>query len=607
MNAITALSADVITKATSQHMAFVGKTGSGKTYAAKLFVEKLIREGKRVVILDPTGAWWGLRSGPDGVSPGLPVVIFGGDHADVPITEVAGEALGQLVASSDIRAIIDMSDTTLGARHRFVERFAESVFRSNRQPLYLVIDEADEFAPQSGQPGTERMLGAIDRIVRRGRIKGFRVIMITQRPAVINKNVLSQANTLVAMRLPASQDRAAVELWVKGQADESQAKQMLGSLAKLDRGEGWLWAPESDTLIRTRFPKITTFDSSRTPEDGEAIEAKLMPLSDLSTISTQLAASIDEAKANDPAELRKRIKELEKRLKDAQNDAEIMDSGRVAQLEAVVESMRLEAQANDNRLVATERTLDRVGESLASMRESMMHATGAIIGHREAFRENYPYSPREAQQSGVAQAAGQAPKEPEALPKVPAATPARDRPVRGTVSSDAESLPKGPGLILDAISWWESMGTKRPSRAQVAAVAGYAVGGGSFARYVSELKKLGLVTLSDPGTIEITPAGEEMAAMADTPGSIEELQQRVLGILDAGPMKLLRTLLTHGGKEMGRTQLGELAGYEASGGSFARYMSTLRSLGLIEYPKKTTARPVEWLLRFSSQAAGGGK
>ena len=78
--------------------------------------------------------------------------------------------------------------------------------------------------------------------------RGFRVMMITQRPAVLNKNVLTQANTLVAMRLPSSQDRAAVEAWVKGQADESQAKDMIKSLASLQRGEGWVWSPEINVL-----------------------------------------------------------------------------------------------------------------------------------------------------------------------------------------------------------------------------------------------------------------------------------------------------------------------------------------------------------------------
>ena len=77
-------------QAMAQHMAILGKTGSGKTYAAKGLVERLIEAGRRVCVLDPTDAWWGLRSGTDGVRPGLPVVIFGGDHADVPITEHAG-------------------------------------------------------------------------------------------------------------------------------------------------------------------------------------------------------------------------------------------------------------------------------------------------------------------------------------------------------------------------------------------------------------------------------------------------------------------------------------------------------------------------------------
>ena len=48
--------------------------------------------------------------------------------------------------------------------------------------------------------------------------------------------------------------------------------------------------------------------------------------------------------------------------------------------------------------------------------------------------------------------------------------------------------------------------------------------------------------------------------------------------------------------DLSRTTLGERAGYEASGGSFARYCSTLRSLELIEYPRKTTTKASVWLL-----------
>jgi DNA helicase HerA-like ATPase len=74
------------TEALDDRIAIVGTAGSGKTYAAKGFVERLLESGARVAIVDPVGVWWGLRASADGSAPGYPVVVFGGRHADVPIT-----------------------------------------------------------------------------------------------------------------------------------------------------------------------------------------------------------------------------------------------------------------------------------------------------------------------------------------------------------------------------------------------------------------------------------------------------------------------------------------------------------------------------------------
>lgn len=64
--------------------AIVGTTGAGKTFAAKGAVEHLLAAGSRVIIIDPTGVWYGLRAGRDGsVSGGFPVLIFGGENADI--------------------------------------------------------------------------------------------------------------------------------------------------------------------------------------------------------------------------------------------------------------------------------------------------------------------------------------------------------------------------------------------------------------------------------------------------------------------------------------------------------------------------------------------
>ncbi|GLK86635.1 DUF853 family protein [Ancylobacter defluvii] len=249
--------------------AFIGRTGAGKSYAARGVVETFLDDHRRVCIVDPTGVWWGLRSLADG-GPGFPVVIFGGEHADVPIEADAGGLLGALIGEEKVSAsIVDVSEFSTAQRTRFLTDFFEALYGANRSALHLVLDEADEVAPQNPMPETKRLLGAVDRIVRRGRVRGFRPMMITQRPAVLHKNVLSQIGTLVALRLTSPQDRNAIGDWVKGNADGGQADAVMKSLSGLDVGEGWTWCPALDVLERKRFPGILTLDSSRTPEHGE--------------------------------------------------------------------------------------------------------------------------------------------------------------------------------------------------------------------------------------------------------------------------------------------------------------------------------------------------
>ena len=52
--------------ALDERIAIVGTAGSGKTYAAKGFVERLLEAGARVAVVDPLGVWWGLRANADG-------------------------------------------------------------------------------------------------------------------------------------------------------------------------------------------------------------------------------------------------------------------------------------------------------------------------------------------------------------------------------------------------------------------------------------------------------------------------------------------------------------------------------------------------------------
>jgi uncharacterized protein len=199
--------------ALDERIAIVGTSGSGKTYAAKGLVERLLDAGDaRVCVVDPLGVWWGLRASADGQSPGYPVVVFGGRHADVDLDEGMGAALGRLVGTHPLLAcVVDLSELgSSAARRRFMAAFAEALYEANQEPLHLVLDEADLWAPQRPLPEANALLGRIEEIVRRGRVRGFIPWLITQRPAVVHKDVLSQADILVAMKLTASQDRDTV-------------------------------------------------------------------------------------------------------------------------------------------------------------------------------------------------------------------------------------------------------------------------------------------------------------------------------------------------------------------------------------------------------------
>lgn len=261
-----------LTKLMSGVSCIVGTVGSGKTYLAKYVIEYLLEQSLRTIIIDPTGVYYGLRSGADGKSEGgFPILVFGGEHADIEIDENSGDKIAETLANRDVKAIIDISEFTGGEKTRFLTAFLQKLYARNNGALHLIVDEADEVCPQQPMPDERRLLGAFDKIVRRGRVKGFRPMMITQRPAVLHKNVMSQISTLIAMKLVSPQDRKAVEDWVKGNADADQAKEVLKSLPTLARGEGWVWSPADEVLERMKFPKIRTFDSSRTPEYGEDV------------------------------------------------------------------------------------------------------------------------------------------------------------------------------------------------------------------------------------------------------------------------------------------------------------------------------------------------
>ena len=546
----------------NEHIAIIGRTGSGKTYAAKGLVERLLEKQRRVCIIDPTGAWWGLRSSESGDAPGYPIRIFGGDHADLPINKHAGTILAEVVATGNVPCVIDLSELLIGERHVFMEAFFTDLYRLNRGALYLIVDEADEFAPQKPLPETRRMLHHFDRIVRRGRIRGFRVSMLTQRPAVLHKDVLTQAATLVAMQLTAPQDRNAVMGWIKGQADEDSGKSLLDSLPRLSKGEGWIWAPLHDTLSRGVFPRIHTYDSSRSP-DEEEITVPTFAEVDLESISARFEEAEKHAKANDPKLLRKRIAELEKEVARAKNVSGV-DPKEVTQRVIQARSQGYEEAVQAFRS-SVGSTIDHIHAAVT--REYNLWLSAILPNVEEEFADEVIPVPTIRTVS---------------VKLNPTRTPVEPL---DKESGDADIT--GPQQrILDALDWFEQAGNVQPSKVVVAYMAGYTAGTGTVNNLYGQLRTAGLVDYPSKKCVSLTPLGRRsVTPRSSVIATNEELHQHVYSRLSAPLETILRIVIGRYPDSINKRELAVLSGYTPGTGTFSNYIGKLRSMKLVEYPQ----------------------
>jgi len=302
--------------AATQTFGILARKGAGKTYAGMKLAEGFAESGLPFVVLDPLGVWWGLRANHDGKKPGIPVVVIGGAHGDLPIEETAGRILAEFVSSGTSMVILDLSDLRKAAMVRFATEFCEELFEQanrNRRPLHLFVDEAQTFAPQFIDPRKAQLLGAMEDLVCKGRSRGLGITMMSQRPSMVNKNLLSQVEVLVAMQTSGRHDRKALLEWVDANGTPDEAGKLFNSLAKLHIGEAWIWSPSwLRHLAKHKILKKWTFDSSRTPKVGETKrEPKRLAKVDLEALRGQMTETVERAKAKDPTEMKRRIVKMQ--------------------------------------------------------------------------------------------------------------------------------------------------------------------------------------------------------------------------------------------------------------------------------------------------------
>lgn len=525
--------------AVTQTFAILAKRGSGKTYTAAVLVEELVGAGLPVVVVDPIGVWWGLRAGADGTSEGLPIVIVGGEHGDLGLPAGAAiEALADVVIEQRMSVVLDLGELSKRSARSFLRRFAERLYHRNRQPLHLVLDEADMWAPQSGggrgtDPEVPRLLGAIEDIVRRGRARGLGATLITQRPAVLHKDVLTQAEVLIAMKMTGPRDVAAIDEWVRLHAEEEEARTVKASLPALPVGTAWLWSPGwLGELRKVQIRARRTFDSSATPKVGEVrIEPQRLTAVDLHDLSGRLAELGEQTAETEPAALQKRIRELERQLRERPppEPVPVLDDRSRQLLEDLVDAARSAA----GELAAAVRPID----------EALRRAGRGTIAPRI-----HPDHPDHADKQR-----------------------ARDDVMLAAARS---SLPRAQTALLATL-----VHAGRPlTRLQLSVLSGYSIKSSSFANALGALRSARLAT----GSTEISATDTGRATMPDVPTrpTGPALVDYWLAQLGRAERNLLTSLLQVYPRSLTADELAELAGYSRTSSSFSNALGRLRSLGL---------------------------
>jgi hypothetical protein len=547
--------------ALDDRLGFVGTAGSGKTYNAGSGVERILASGGRVVIPDPLGVWWGLGLKADGHSPATwrqagKLVIFGGEHGDMPLNENAGALIGETVAGMAESCILDLSSLgTKRAEVHFMLAFLTALYRhASNEPVHLIFDEADMWAPQQERDKGEspKLLGMMETMVRRGRVKGFIPWLISQRPAVLNKNVLSQVDGLVAFKLTASQDRKAIGDWVSGQADQGEWPAISASLPTLPTGTGIVWLPTRNVLATAAFPEKATFDSSRTPSRGERVEKRALKPLDLDKLKGRLASIEEEAKANDPTHLKAEVQRLTRELAKAE---------------------RAKVATPNPEIV------DANAEDIAAARE---------VGRQQGFQEGLGAAAQAISALGgkpVTRSTSSASRGP--MPTV-------DRIPEAAIMVK-EGLSKAQQRVLNAVAWWGAFGIDKPKRGQVAFIAGYSPTSGGFYNLLGGLRTMALLGYPSGGLVSLSEAGQERADAPTVAPTRDAFHSHVRSKLSGSQLRVFDPILAAYPAEIASDAVAEQAGYSASSGGFFNLRGSLRSLGLVDYPSPGQVRAADWL------------
>ncbi|WP_254863421.1 ATP-binding protein [Halovivax gelatinilyticus] len=230
-----------------------GKSGSGKSNTASVVAEELLDRGLGLLIIDTDGEYSALKERYE-------LLQVGGDEAcDREITPEDAPLIADLALEENVPVILDVSGyMDEEVAQDVIHAVVRELFVAEKQyqkPFLLFVEEAHEFIPERG--GGDDVHKMLVRVAKRGRKRGLGIVAMSQRPAAVAKDYITQCDWLVWHRLTWENDTKVAGRILGGDAAES--------VQSLDDGEALVMTDWDEKISRIQFRRKKTIDRGSTP------------------------------------------------------------------------------------------------------------------------------------------------------------------------------------------------------------------------------------------------------------------------------------------------------------------------------------------------------
>ncbi|MDO8842293.1 ATP-binding protein [Methanocalculus sp.] len=177
----------------------IAQSGAGKSWGIAVLCEHLCKSYIGFCLIDTEGEYFSLKDR-------FPIIWIGSDEdCDFDIETVDLYTVMRDAILSSRHIIFDVSEVDMRVKATALVNILYELESELRKPYLLIVEEADKFIPQSRDS-----IKMIEEISRRGRKRGLGLLVATQRPSLVQKNVLSQCNNQIIGKLTIDNDLKAV-------------------------------------------------------------------------------------------------------------------------------------------------------------------------------------------------------------------------------------------------------------------------------------------------------------------------------------------------------------------------------------------------------------